>query len=130
MLRFVVVAGLLMAGSAHAQASDLSADQRATIGDHVRKCWASDTSAPDMHVMLTVTTDASGVARQAGVAGDGIRRLSDPQFRAFAARAVRAVLNPQCDHLPLPADALGKINVLTLRFWLGSAIKRGKDPCA
>ena len=43
-------------------------------------------------------------------------RLSDPVYRAFAERAVRAVLDPHCANLPLPQSMMGKINVLTFRF--------------
>jgi neural Wiskott-Aldrich syndrome protein len=69
-----------------------------------------------MRVMLQVTTDADGTARIAHVAGDDQARLSDPVFRAFADRAENAVLDPRCANLPLPANMLGKNNVLTFRF--------------
>jgi hypothetical protein len=97
----------------------LSADQRAAIGDHVRECWTKDAGALDIdkqRVMLTVTTDQTGIARKADVAGDDIGRLSDPRFRAFAERAKRAILDPHCATLPLPNNVLGKVNVLTFRF--------------
>ncbi|MGD0102827.1 MAG: hypothetical protein ABSC06_02175 [Rhodopila sp.] len=97
----------------------LSADQRGAIGDHVRECWTKDAGALDIdkqRVLLTVTTDASGVARKAEVAGDDIGRLDDPRFRAFAERARRAILDPLCANLPLPDNVLGKVNVLTFRF--------------
>jgi hypothetical protein len=97
----------------------LTADQRGAIGDHVRECWTKDAGALDIdrqRVLLTVTTDAAGVARKADIAGDDIARMSDPRFRAFAERARRAVLDPHCANLPLPASVLGKINVLTFRF--------------
>ena len=97
----------------------LSADQRGAIGDHVRECWTYDPGAlgvDQMQVLLTVTTDASGVARLAEVAGADVGRLSDPVFRAFAERARRAVLDPHCADLPLPQNQLGKPNVLTFRF--------------
>ena len=97
----------------------LSAEQRGAIGDHVRECWTYDPGAlgvDQMQVLLTVTTDASGVARLAEVAGADVGRLSDPVFRAFAERARRAVLDPHCANLPLPQNQLGKPNVLTFRF--------------
>jgi neural Wiskott-Aldrich syndrome protein len=37
-------------------------------------------------------------------------------FRAFAERAVRAVLDPRCADLPLPQSMLGKTDVLTFQF--------------
>jgi neural Wiskott-Aldrich syndrome protein len=97
----------------------LSAEQRGAIGDHVRECWTKDSGALDIdkqRVLLTVTTDASGVARRVEVAGEDIGRMGDPRFRAFAERAVRAIMDPRCANLPLPNNVLGKINVLTFRF--------------
>jgi len=99
--------------------SALSASQRGAIGDHVRACWTYDAGAPGvdkMRVMLQVTTDASGTARIAEVTGGDRGRLSDPVFRAFADRAINAVLDPRCANLPLPNHMLGRNTVLTFRF--------------
>jgi hypothetical protein len=99
--------------------SALSASQRGAIGDHVRACWTYDPGAlgvDKLRVMLQVTTDATGVARVATVTGDDQARMSDPVFRAFAERAINAVLDPRCANLPLPNTLLGKNNVLTFRF--------------
>ncbi len=76
--------------------SALSASQRGAIGDHVRPCWTTDPGALDldkMQVLLTVTTDASGVVRRSR--GGARRRRAgggDPRLRVFSERAVRAVL--------------------------------------
>ncbi len=97
----------------------LSASQRGAIGEHVRPCWTSDPGALDldkMQVLLTVTTDASGVVRRAEVAPADQGRLTDPRLRVFAERAVRAVMSSECANLPLPPKMLGKVNVLTFRF--------------
>jgi hypothetical protein len=97
----------------------LSADQRSAIGDHVRECWTKDAGALDIdkqRVLLTVTTDANGVARKAEIAGDDAGRMDDPRFRAFAERAKRAILDPRCADLPLPSNELGKVGVFTFRF--------------
>ena len=97
----------------------LTADQRGAIGDHVRECWTKDAGALDIdkqRVTLTVTTDAAGVARKAEVSGADAGRMGDPRFRAFAERAIRAVMDARCANLPLPPNALGKINELTFRF--------------
>jgi outer membrane biosynthesis protein TonB len=97
----------------------LNADQRGAIGDHVRECWTKDAGALDIdkqRVLLTVTTDASGVARKAEVAGDDAGRMGDPRFRAFAERAIRAIMDSRCANLPLPSNVLGRVNVLTFRF--------------
>jgi hypothetical protein len=97
----------------------LTADQRGAIGEHVRECWTKDAGALDVdkqRVMLTVTTDAAGTARKAEVAGEDVARLSEPRFRAFAERAVRAVMDVRCANLPLPKTMLGRNAVLTFRF--------------
>jgi neural Wiskott-Aldrich syndrome protein len=100
--------------------SALSAAQRGAIGDHVRACWSTDPGMLDldkMQVLLTVTTDGTGVARQAVVASEDQGRVAgDMRLRVFAERAVRAVLDPHCANLPLPQAMLGKTNVLTFRF--------------
>ena len=69
-----------------------------------------------MQVMLTVRTDETGVARLAAVAPSDMGKLTDPVFRAFAERAVRAVLSAQCANLPLPRTMLGQSQTLTFRF--------------
>jgi hypothetical protein len=97
----------------------LTATERAAIGDHVRPCWTTDPGALDldkMQALLTVTTDPTGEVRVANVAPADQGRLGDPRFRAFAERAVRAVMDPACANLPLPPNMLGKVNVLTFRF--------------
>jgi hypothetical protein len=97
----------------------LTGAQMGAIGDKVRECWTKDAGALDIEklsVQLIVTYDASGTARVADV-GDADRgRMGDPRFRAFAERAVRAVLNERCATLPLPPPDSGKIGKLTFRF--------------
>lgn len=98
----------------------LSSAERGQIGDHVRACWTTDPGMLDldkMQVLLTVTTDGTGMVRQAVVAAEDQGRVAgDMRLRVFAERAVRAVLDPHCANLPLPAAMLGKTNVLTFRF--------------
>jgi hypothetical protein len=122
------VAGLLMAGAAVAQTSGndtttLSANARDQIAKHVRACWHTDPgmlALDKMHILLTVTTDSAGVARQAAVAPEDQRRMAgDSLLRVFAERAVRAVLDPQCAQLPLSDTLLGlthQSDVVTFRF--------------
>jgi neural Wiskott-Aldrich syndrome protein len=100
--------------------SRLSTDQIHAIGAAVQRCWTYDAGArgvEQMQVMLKVRTDEEGVARIAEVApSDRGRVQSDPIFRAFADRAVRAVLSAQCANLPLPHHMLGQSQTLTFRF--------------
>ena len=103
-------------GDATAQ---LSEGQRGAIGDHVRPCWSTDPTALDldkMSVLLTVKTRPGGVVMAADVADADRDKLSNPRMRAFAERARRAVLNPQCATLPLPANLAAQENVFTFRF--------------
>jgi hypothetical protein len=97
----------------------LSAAQRGEIGAHVRECWTKDSGALNLDkfsVVLTVVTDATGTARVATVADEDRGKLSDPEFQAFAERAVRAVMDVRCATLPLPHQMLGRVNNLTFRF--------------
>ena len=107
-------------GSPHgSDTAKLSADERAAIGTEVRRCWTYDPGAKgvdQMRVMLNVVTDGNGTAREATVAPEDQGRLADPVFRAFAERAVRAVLSPECANLPLPRFMLGQNRELKFRF--------------
>ena len=99
--------------------SALSASQIASIGDAVRRCWTYDAGAlgaDQLRVLLEVTTDETGTARLANIAPEDQGRMSNPVFRAFAERARRAVLSPQCATLPLPRSMLGQNHVLKFRF--------------
>ena len=99
----------------------LSDEQRKAIGAEVRRCYSEDTEARDYATyvaVITVTVDADGETREVQLSdNDTARANADPAFRAFAERAERAVLDPQCAKLPVPADMLGKPSQqLTFRF--------------
>ncbi len=100
--------------------SALSAAQRGAIGDFVRRCWSTDPGMLDldkMQVLLTVTTDGTGIVHRAVVADDDRGRVgSDMRLRVFAERAIRAVLDPNCATLPLPPTMLGQVREFTFRF--------------
>jgi hypothetical protein len=59
-------------------------------------------------------TDTSALS--AKVAGEDVVRMNDPVFRAFAERAIRAVLDPRCADLPLPKSMQGQRRTLDFRF--------------
>ena len=86
----------------------------------MRRCWTYDPgalNADKQQVMLTVTTDAEGVARIVEFPPEARAHMdADPVFQAFADRARRAVLDPRCANLPLPSHMLGKVNILSFRF--------------
>ena len=98
----------------------LSASQRGAIGAYVRRCWTYDPEAKGVNqfkVLLDIITDAAGVVRVATVApSDQARVDANPELRAFAERAVRAVLDPRCANLPLPSSMLGSVRHLEFRF--------------
>ena len=98
---------------------DLSAAELNAIANAVRPCWGIDAGAPgvqDFSVLLQVTTDASGVVREAEVAPADQGKLGDPVFAAFAQRAVSAAKNYKCAKLPLPPYMLGTVHTFTFRF--------------
>ena len=107
-------------GNPKGDATDaLTAAQRGAIGDKVRECWGIDTGAKgidQMQVLLDVTTDANGTARVAQFDPSESGRMNDPVFRAFAERARRAVLDPQCAKFPLPSAMLGQVQTFKFRF--------------
>ena len=100
--------------------SKLSKSQMGAIGDHVRACWTYDAGAlhaETFRVQLQVLTDETGEAHKADVIGPDVARAeADPEFRSFAERAIRAVLNPQCANLPLPPTMLGHSQTLRFNF--------------
>jgi hypothetical protein len=103
----------------NADRSPLSAAAARAIGDSVQRCWMFDAGAKDLRglvVLLTVNTDEQGVVRDAEVAAPDKEKLSDPVFRAFADRAIRAVRSPQCANLPVPRSMLGQRQTFTFRF--------------
>ena len=110
--------------------SKLSADQIAARS--ARRCSDAGPMTPgakdveQMQVLLTVRTDeAASRARRSSPtpirAAWAIR-----VFRAFAERAVRAVLSAQCANLPLPRTMLGQSQTLTFRFRPGNEPRRDR----
>jgi hypothetical protein len=99
---------------------NLSPAQRGAINAKVRECWTNDASVQGLdpkQVMLLVTVDNTGIARMAQVAPEDQSRLSDPRFRAFVERAVRAVLDPRCAQMPIPPSQIqGRNSTLKFRF--------------
>ena len=95
----------------------LSPAQRVFIADHVRACW-DGRAVPGAGdgVVLVVRIDQAGVARAAWVDAFDRDQLANPGFAALAAGAVRAVLDPRCARLPLPAAAAGQAHTLSFRF--------------
>ena len=97
--------------------AQLSAATRGAIGDRLRECWTGDRAALDYDkqlVHLRVTTDERGIIRIADLAGADASRVG--VARAFAERARRAALDPQCSQLPLPSGLLGQVHTFEITF--------------
>jgi hypothetical protein len=98
----------------------LSPGQKKQIGDEVRRCYSEDTAAKDYATYsadLEVTVDATGEVRDVRLMpNSAARAAADYAYRAFAERAERAVLDPQCAKLPLPENLLGRTSQLSFRF--------------
>lgn len=95
----------------------LSASARGAIGERIRECWTGDRAALDYDkqlVHLRIKTDDRGVIRQADLTGTDASRVG--VARAFAERARRAALDPQCSQLPLPSAMLGQVHEFDITF--------------
>lgn len=99
--------------------AQLSAAIRGAIGDRLRECWTGDKGALDYNkqmVRLVVTTDPSGTIRVADIAANDASRTGGGVARAFAERARRAALDPQCAQLPLPGAMKGQNHTFEITF--------------
>lgn len=97
----------------------LSASLRGAIGDRLRECWTGDRAALDYDkqvVRLVVTTDPTGTIRVADIAANDASRTGSGVARAFAERARRAALDPQCAQLPLPGAMKGQNRTFEITF--------------
>jgi hypothetical protein len=115
--KFVAVA-VLTVGIA-LSAANAQSPQDEAISNHVAACWndGGQTDLNGIDIPLTITTDADGIVRRVFVPPEEVKRFAgNPRLRAFAERAVRATIDPQCSKLPLPADLLGRTVTMTFRF--------------
>ena len=97
----------------------LSSGVRQAIGEQLRECWTGDKSALDydkQSVRLVVTTDPTGTIRVADIAANDASRTGSGVARAFAERARRAALDPQCAQLPLPDKLKGQNRTFEITF--------------
>jgi hypothetical protein len=85
------------------------------IRNALSPCWAVDPGRRDARsllVELRVFLTAEGAVRDAEV----LTRPTNPAHRAAAEAARRAVLNPACSRLPIPADRLGRVPTMLIVF--------------
>ena len=96
----------------------LTATQIDLIRQTIRKCWhfpAGLRNAEDLIVDIRMELDQEGTVKKAEIVDNG-RMNSDPDFRTAAENAYRAVLDPNCNPLPLPKDRYDEWKDLELSF--------------
>lgn len=99
--------------------ASLNVGQQGAIADQLRDGWTIDASGlgvDKMSVVLTLTLDTTGAIREAKVNPEDQAKMSDPRYRAFAERAVRAALSPKVGVLKMPKDKLFNGATLQIRF--------------
>ncbi len=69
---------------------------------------------PEVHIIVQLDKEGRPVSSEAE---DTARYNSDPDYRAVADTALRAVRNPRCQPWPLPAGMYESWRKLTLTFY-------------
>jgi len=96
----------------------LTATQIDLIRQTIRKCWhfpAGLKNAEDLIVDIEMELDPNGNVKKAKIV-DTSRMNSDPDYRTAAENAYRAVLDPECNPLPLPKEKYEEWKNLELSF--------------
>ncbi|MBX9977865.1 MAG: TonB C-terminal domain-containing protein, partial [Alphaproteobacteria bacterium] len=96
---------------------DITATDIDAIRQKIYKCWLvpiGAQNAKELIVDITMEIAKDGNVTKATIVNKD--RMGDPYFQAAAESAQRAVLDPACNPLPLPADKYEKWKKLTLRF--------------
>ena len=96
----------------------LTATQIDLVRETIRPCWhfpAGLKNAEQLIVDIKMEIDNKGYVKNA-IVEDKHRVATDPNFRTAAESAVRAVLDPACNPLPLPADKYAEWKDLELSF--------------
>lgn len=89
------------------------------VRERIRPCWNFPAGAPNPERLIVdvwVSMNPDGTVREARIVDTS--RMGDPFYRAAAEAALRAMLNPACQPLPLPRDKYS--------FWKTSVF--GFDP--
>jgi outer membrane biosynthesis protein TonB len=98
--------------------SQITTSEKDQIAAAVQQCWYDDPGARGndaMNVVVRVWIDPDGTVQRTEIV-DGSGSMSDPVWRAFAERARRAPLNPQCNKLPIPPEKYDQLKVFTFTF--------------
>lgn len=84
----------------------------------IEQCWnvpAGARDAENLVVAIRVWVNPDGMVRDARLDQDQAR-LNEPHFRTAAESAMRAVLNPRCQPLPIPPKKYDQFKNLVLEF--------------
>ncbi len=96
----------------------LTATQIDLIRQTIRKCWhfpAGLKNAEELAVDIKMELMEDGTVKSAEIV-DKARMQSDPDFKIAAENAYRAVLDPECNPLPLPKEKYNEWKDLELTF--------------
>jgi hypothetical protein len=106
---------LLLGGTVEAQ-SPSSAAMMEAVRAKLRPCWAPPIRGATMAVVeLRVQMRPDGTPSGTEIV-DKKRYESDPDFRASADRALRAVMNPRCQPWPFDPALYSQWKVITFKF--------------
>ncbi len=97
----------------------LSVADRAAIVARLKPCHTRDDSrATQAPVRLVAGFDAQGIVRHVALADPNDPDAANPPIerQAWIAQAMRAVVAPECNPLPLPPGVLGRPGRINLRF--------------
>lgn len=96
---------------------EITATEIDAIRERIYKCWLVPPGAKDARNLVVdvhMSISKEGVVQKAEVLNK--ERMHEPNFEAAAESAQRAVLDPNCNPLPLSADKYDQWKELTLRF--------------
>lgn len=88
------------------------------VRQRIAQCWSLPSGAREAEnliIEIRTVMNPDGSVREAQIR-DQIRMRTDPFFRAAAESALRAVLNPRCNPLPLPPEKYEQWKTMTLTF--------------
>ncbi|MHB0669165.1 hypothetical protein, partial [Roseomonas mucosa] len=108
--------GSTQAGGAPTGTAALSSGEKTALANTISECWSVDGGALNIRsviVEMRVEVDSGGTVRNVRPNGSV---PADPQARSVYEAARRALLNPQCNPLPLPKDRLEALRNTVFRF--------------
>lgn len=100
------------------RAGRITMSEKQALRQQLSKCWnvlAGAKNAENLVVRLRLRMNPDRTVKRAELL-DKQRYDNNPQFRAAADSALRAVQNPQCSPLKLPPEKYDQWDVITIRF--------------